>query len=82
MPSPKKGLGSKGLGIEALINSEINHFHSVTPIHVKEGVIEVDINKIEPSSQQPRRKFEEQALEELAESIKNYGVIQIGRAHV
>lgn len=76
MPSPKKGLGSKGLGIEALINNEINHFHSVTPIHIKEGIIDIDINKIEPSSQQPRRKFEEQALEELAESIKSYGVIQ------
>lgn len=76
MPSPKKGLGSKGLGIEALINSEINHFHSVTSINIKENVTEIDINKIEPSNQQPRKKFEEQGLEDLAESIKNYGVIQ------
>lgn len=72
MAAPKKGLGSKGLGIEALINNEIHSFHTGN----KGGVIEIDINKIEPSSTQPRRKFEEEALEELAESIKNYGVLQ------
>jgi ParB family chromosome partitioning protein len=40
------------------------------------GVIMADIRKIEPNSQQPRRYFDEDALAELAESIKVYGVIQ------
>lgn len=39
-------------------------------------VIEVDINKIEPNKAQPRRNFDENSLIELAESIKELGVIQ------
>ena len=44
----------------------------------KEGeVIEkIKITEIEPNSNQPRRNFDEEAIEELAESIKVYGVIQ------
>lgn len=36
----------------------------------------VKINQVEPNREQPRRKFEEDALLELADSIKQYGVIQ------
>ncbi len=34
------------------------------------------ISEIEPNRDQPRRIFDEESLNELAESIKNYGVIQ------
>ena len=34
------------------------------------------INKIEPNREQPRKNFEEDALIELAESIKQFGIIQ------
>jgi len=34
------------------------------------------INEVEPNREQPRKKFDEEALEGLAESIKTYGVIQ------
>lgn len=74
MAAPKKGLGSKGLGIEALINTQLDELNSSDKN--KEGVFEVDINKIEPNRKQPRKYFEESALEELAESIKQYGLIQ------
>lgn len=36
----------------------------------------VDINKIEPNRNQPRKQFDEDLLEELADSIKQFGVIQ------
>ncbi|MBR1470329.1 MAG: ParB/RepB/Spo0J family partition protein [Lachnospiraceae bacterium] len=36
----------------------------------------VDINKVDRNKKQPRKKFDETALEELAESIKQYGVLQ------
>ena len=36
----------------------------------------VKISKIEPNREQPRKKFDEDALLELSESIKLYGVLQ------
>lgn len=36
----------------------------------------IDINKIEPNKNQPRKEFNENTLNELAESIKQYGIIQ------
>lgn len=36
----------------------------------------VNINKVEPNREQPRKKFDEDALQELADSIKQYGLLQ------
>ena len=36
----------------------------------------VNIIEVEPNREQPRKKFDQEALEELAGSIKKYGVIQ------
>lgn len=36
----------------------------------------VNISKVEPNREQPRRHFDEAALQELAESIKTYGILQ------
>ncbi|MCL2874425.1 MAG: ParB/RepB/Spo0J family partition protein [Defluviitaleaceae bacterium] len=65
----KKGLG-KGLG--SLIPTSPEN----KDIAAEGGVIEVDINKIEPNSEQPRKMFNEEALYELADSIKQVGIIQ------
>ena len=40
------------------------------------GIKTVKISKVEPNRQQPRKKFDEDALLELSESIKQYGVLQ------
>ena len=40
------------------------------------GEILVKINEVEPNRDQPRKDFDEEELQELAESIKNYGVLQ------
>ena len=42
---------------------------------VVEGIL-VNINKVEPNREQPRKNFDEDALLELAESIKQFGVLQ------
>ena len=73
MGAPKKGLGSKGLGLEALLNNKMTELNEKT---AETGVFEVDIDKVEPNKNQPRKRFEETALEELAESIKEHGVLQ------
>lgn len=67
----EKGLGAKGLGIEALIHNKMEDFESDGG-----GVLELDLHKIEPNRKQPRKHFDETALEELATSLKNYGMIQ------
>ena len=43
---------------------------------IKSGQLEVDINLVEPNRDQPRKKFDEDALQELSDSIKVHGVIQ------
>lgn len=73
MVAKKKGLGSKGLGVGALISSDIKNINECI---AENSVNQIDINKISPNPNQPRRFFEENALEELAASIKEYGIIQ------
>ncbi len=41
-----------------------------------EQLREIDIDRILPNSQQPRKNFDEPSLEELAESIRQHGVVQ------
>ena len=42
----------------------------------EDRVLYIDINDIRPNSAQPRKNFDQDALNELADSIKQYGVIQ------
>ena len=41
-----------------------------------DGVIELDIKKVDPNKDQPRKVFDAASLKELSESIKQHGVIQ------
>ena len=78
MAVKKKGLGAKGLGINALINTEMEDMKASKPAKKKteEAVLELDLDMIEPNRKQPRKYFDETALEELAASLKAYGMIQ------
>lgn len=42
----------------------------------KESVFYVEVDKIEPNPQQPRREFNEEELRDLADSIQRHGIIQ------
>ncbi len=66
----KRGMG---LGLDALISDELEE--KIVEQN-KHGVLKVAINKIEPNIHQPRKAFDEDALEDLADSIKQYGIIQ------
>ncbi|KAF5069899.1 ParB/RepB/Spo0J family partition protein [Anaerotignum sp.] len=76
MAAKKMGLGSKGMGLEALINNKLEDFKETGKDMGKTGVWEIEIDMIEPNRKQPRKYFDETALEELAASIKTYGMIQ------
>lgn len=43
---------------------------------MKSIIVDLDINKIIPNKNQPRKSFDDRALEELSISIKSYGIIQ------
>ena len=70
----KKGLGK---GLDSLITDKVNKPAAVTPATPKvNDAVMVSINKVEPNREQPRKKFDEDALLELSESIKQFGVLQ------
>ena len=76
----KNGLGK---GLDSLITNKVNTTKTTATTKpatkkdekVVEGVL-VNINKVEPNREQPRKNFDEDALLELAESIKQFGVLQ------
>lgn len=43
---------------------------------IKEAVYLIETNKIKPNPQQPRKYFDDEALKELADSIREYGILQ------
>lgn len=59
--------GGLGRGLDALFNENSTE---------NGGVINVNLNDIEPNREQPRKDFDEDALSELAESIAEHGLIQ------
>ena len=77
MAVKKKGLGK---GLDSLIpdNRPAKAEPAKEPAkeEVKAGEQMMNINMVEPNRDQPRKKFEEDALLELSDSIKQFGVIQ------
>ena len=77
MATKKAGLGK---GLDSLITNKVAPAKAVSNSPVKdeksiEGIL-MDINKVEPNREQPRKNFDEDALLELSESIKQFGVLQ------
>lgn len=68
----KKGLGK---GLQALI-PQLNRADIVEEIVTEDSIKKININKIFPNELQPRKDFNKEALQELAESIKLHGLIQ------
>ena len=66
----KSGLGK---GLDALLTNSIPEEEMVKEGEIVENLKIIDV---EPNREQPRRNFDEETLEELSNSIKEYGVIQ------
>ncbi len=71
-----KNVKNKGLGrgLEAIF--ELENITLPEKSRKRSIIDEIDIEKIVPNPRQPRTLFDEEALEELAESIRTLGVIQ------
>lgn len=75
MATKKRGLG---LGLDSLITDKSDDIE-IEKKEVKENVSRetlLPLIKIEPNRAQPRTRFDEDALQELADSIKQYGIIE------
>ncbi|MBP3594778.1 MAG: ParB/RepB/Spo0J family partition protein [Lachnospiraceae bacterium] len=75
MAAKKRGLG---LGLDSLITDKSDDIE-IEKKEVKENVSRetfLPLIKIEPNRAQPRTRFDEDALQELADSIKQYGIIE------
>ena len=68
----KTGLGK---GLDALFSSA-NVQNIEEDIKEGEKILTLEVNEVEPNRTQPRKHFDEEALEELSDSIKRYGLIQ------
>ena len=85
MAVKKGGLG-KGLGkgLDALIPESSARKNAKTEVEkqvviekvIKKEEVMVKISEVEPNRNQPRKNFDEDALLELSESIKQFGIIQ------
>ena len=77
MDQKKKALGR---GLEQLFDSEVLDFNSfesnILQSTDESDIKEIPLSEIRSNPYQPRKTFNDEALKELAESIKNYGVFQ------
>ena len=82
---PKKGSRGLGKGIDALIPNVVGSdtaeentkaAKEQAKTGVKDSRLMVNITKVEPNRKQPRKRFDEDALQDLADSIKIHGLIQ------
>ncbi len=78
----KRGLG-KGLDslipTNVMMESEVKHSTVSTASSAeeeKDGTLMVKLSKVEPNREQPRKNFDEDSLQELAESLKQFGMLQ------
>ncbi len=71
-----RGLGK---GLDSLIPNAVGEGkikNNSKSVEQKETDTKVKITKVEPNREQPRKHFDEDALQELADSIKQFGLLQ------
>ena len=72
MATKKKGLGR---GLNALLGGD-EAVEALTAANAEDELRELEIDLISRGPWQPRTHFDEEALQELAESIRSQGVVQ------
>ncbi len=68
MAAKPRGLGK---GLNAIVGADI-----VSEVIDRPRAIEIPVDRLSPNPFQPRRSFTEEGLEQLAESIRQHGVLQ------
>ena len=70
--------GGLGKGIDSLITDKVkaNIPQDIQIDEKNKPILSLNITKVEPNREQPRKNFDEDALQELSESIKQFGILQ------
>lgn len=68
--------GGLGKGLDSLITNRVDKPVIDVTVEKGKGAVLVNLTKVEPNREQPRKKFDEDSLLELAESIKQFGILQ------
>lgn len=75
MPTKKMGLG-KNPRLGALLGDYATKEQHVDDIPANQESNEIPVDAVYPNARQPRRVFDEEALQTLADSIQQYGLVQ------
>lgn len=65
-----------GRGLDALIPGDKSRDETQTGVIKSQGIVQIPIDQIQPNPQQPRTNIDDEALAELADSIREHGIIQ------
>jgi ParB family transcriptional regulator, chromosome partitioning protein len=65
-----------GRGLDALIPGDDSRDGEQSGLRTTQGVVQIPVDQIEPNPQQPRTNLDEESLAELADSIREHGIIQ------
>lgn len=67
-----------GRGLDSLLSSSESQYEDAMPEKrsAGEGAVEIPVSRIKSNPWQPRKTFDKEKLEELADSIKKHGIIQ------
>ena len=76
--SKSKKKSALGRGLSVLLNNSDSYSvdNNATEEKIKVGVVAIPINQIATNPYQPRSNFSDENIGELAESIKNLGIVQ------
>ena len=78
MAAPKNAKRGLGRGIDAMIPAKVapkKEDKAIDPSQLEGAVVTLKTTQLEPNRNQPRKTFDEDKIEELADSIKQHGVI-------
>ena len=77
METKRKALGK---GLEQLFSNEVINFDNfereIVSTAKTNDILEISLDEIRSNPYQPRKTFNEESLQELAESIKEYGIVE------
>lgn len=72
----KKSRGALGRGLGNLLEAAPEKAEEVARAKVEQGIVDIEVGKIRANPENPRKNFDKSSIEELAQTIKEFGLLQ------